>query len=65
MDKRMRKRRSNLLYRLRRKGYRCDTRGHVIYYPADDAGGGGNPMEIIQIARLKREFGFCVQYEIV
>lgn len=36
----MRKRRSNLLYRLRRKGYRCDTRGRVIYFPADDAGGG-------------------------
>lgn len=41
MDKRMRKRRSGLLYRLRRKGYRCDTRGRVIYFPADDAGGGG------------------------
>lgn len=65
MDKRMRKRRSNLLYRLRRKGYRCDTRGRVIYFPADDAGGGVNPMKIIQIARLKREFGFGVQYEIV
>lgn len=64
MDKRMRKRRSGLLYRLRRKGYRCDTRGRVIYFPADDAGG-VNPMEIIQIARLKRKFGFCVQYEIV
>ena len=64
MDRKMRKRRSNLLYRLRRKGYRCDTRGRVVCFPADAAGGGG-PMEIIQIARLVREFGFGVQYEIV
>lgn len=59
MDKRM-KRRSNILYRLRKKGVRCITKERVIFFAY-----GKNPMEIIQIARLCREFGFSVQLEII
>lgn len=59
MDKR-KMRRKNLLYKLRRKGIRCDTKERCIYYPS-----GGEPMKVIQIRRLCGEFNFSVQFEIV
>lgn len=57
MEKRMRKRRANLLYRLRKKGVRCITKRRIIEYPC-----GGNPMSVIQIKRLTDEFDFYVQF---
>ena len=46
----------NLLYRLRKKGVRANTREHTIFF-----GMGGEPFEIRQIRRLCREFHFKVQ----
>ncbi len=58
MDKRL-KRRANILYRLRKKGVRCDTKARVIYYAY-----GEEPMAVPQIRRLHKEFNFNVQFEI-
>lgn len=58
MDK-YKMRRKNLLYKLRRKGIRCDTKERCIYYPFDKG-----PSEVIQIRRLCREYKFSVQLEI-
>ncbi len=57
MEKRMRKRRANLLYRLRKKGVRCITKRRMIECPY-----GLNPMSVIQIKRLTDEFDFYVQF---
>jgi hypothetical protein len=54
------KRRANLLYKLRRKGVRCDILQRTIYYPY-----GANPEDVIQIRRLREEYHFNVQFEIV
>lgn len=51
--------RDNLLYRLRKKGVRVQTRERTIYFARD-----GAPFTIIQIRRLCREFHFSVQLEI-
>ena len=51
--------RDNLLYRLRKKGVRVQTRERTIYSAHD-----GAPFTIIQIRRLCREFHFSVQLEI-
>lgn len=53
-------RRKNLLYRLRRKGIRADTRGRVIEYPY-----GEDPGRVPQIRRLMREYDFNIQFIIV
>ena len=52
----MANKRDNLLYRLRKKGMRADTRERTIFF-----GVGGDPFELIQIRRLCREFHFNVQ----
>jgi hypothetical protein len=52
------KRRANLLYRLRKKGVRCNTKERTIYYPY-----GCTPDEC-QIQRLRHEFNFAVQFEL-
>lgn len=52
----MANKRDNLLYRLRKKGVRVNTREHTIFF-----GMGGEPFEIRQIRRLCREFHFNVQ----
>ena len=59
MNKRL-KRRANLLYRLRKKGVRCDTKAREICFAYDK-----DPMKVIQIRRLCNEFNFRVQFEIV
>jgi len=59
VDKRT-KRRDNILYRLRRRGVRCSTRGRTIYVPA-----GTDTAPIPQVRRLCAEFGFAVQTEIL
>ncbi|KIO45453.1 hypothetical protein DMB45_04670 [Sanguibacteroides justesenii] len=59
MDAKKYKRRSNILYRLRRKNIRCDTREMTIYFPY-----GKNPFEILQIRQLLSEFNFVVQHYI-
>lgn len=51
------KRRTNILYRLRKKGIRCDTKARGIYYPY-----GRNPLEVVQIKRLCGEFNFNIQF---
>jgi hypothetical protein len=53
------KRRANLLYALRKKGVRCDTRRRTVFFPY-----GGDFGGVCQIRRLKEEFGFVVQFEI-
>lgn len=52
------KRRTNLLYRLRKKGVQCETKQRIIIYPM-----GQNPMCIHQVRKLVAEFGFNIQYE--
>lgn len=59
MDKKL-KRRANILYRLRKKGIRCNTKEREIYIVY-----GKDPLEVIQIRRLCGEFNFRVQFEIV
>lgn len=58
MDKK--KRCANILYRLRKKGVRCNTKEREIYFPY-----GKEPMRVVQIRRLCNEFNFRVQFEIV
>lgn len=59
MDKK-KMRRKNLLYRLRKKGVRVDTCGRCIYLPY-----GSEPDHIAQVRRLRREYDFVIQFEIV
>ncbi len=56
MDAKKYKRKSNILYRLRKNGIRCITRERTIFYPF-----GKNPYEILQIRQLLTEFNFVVQ----
>lgn len=55
MDKQKYKRRANILYRLRKKNIRCNTRERTIFYPL-----GQNPYEILQIRQLLAGFNFVV-----
>lgn len=55
----MANKRDNLLYRLRKKGVRVQTRKRIIFLPFD-----GEPFKIIQVKRLCKEFRFHVQLEI-
>lgn len=59
MDAKKYKRRTNILYRLRKKKIRCNTRERTIFYPF-----GLNPYDILQIRQLLAEFNFVVQIEI-
>ena len=58
MEKRL-KRRANLLYRLRKKGIRCNTKAREIYFAYNK-----DPRKVIQIRRLCKEFNFNVQLTI-
>lgn len=53
------KRRSNILYKLRKKGVVADTKARTIELPY-----GSDPDAIIQIKRLRREYRFNVQFYI-
>ena len=55
----MANKRDNLLYRLRKKGVRVQTRERTIHFAHD-----GAPFTIIQIRRLCREFHFSFQLKI-
>ena len=59
MEKKL-KRRANILYRLRKKGVRCNTRAREISFPY-----GKDPDGVVQIRQLREEFNFSVQFEIV
>lgn len=59
MDKRKYKRRANILYRLRKKNIRCNTRDRTIFYPI-----GLDHKEILQIRQLLAEYNLAVQLEI-
>jgi len=52
-------RQKNLLYKLRRKGIRCDAKHREIY-----VGYGTDAADIIQIKRLRTEFNYHIQLEI-
>jgi hypothetical protein len=52
----MANKRDYLLYRLRKKGVRANTRERVIFF-----GVGGEPFKIKQIRRLCSDFHFNVQ----
>lgn len=54
------KRRNNILYKLRRKGVRCDTKARTIELPY-----GSDPEGFVQVARLRREYRFNVQFVII
>ena len=49
----------NLIYRLRRKGFRIITRQRLVFCKYQST-----PYDTIQIKRLKREFNFMIQFEI-
>lgn len=51
------KRRANLLYRLRKKGIRCDTKQRLIMLSCFQ-----NPTDYVQITKLCRDYAFNVQY---
>ena len=53
-------RRKNLLYRLRKKGVKVNTRERCVYLPY-----GSEPDNIAQVRRLRREYDFVVQFDIV
>ncbi len=53
------KRRSNILYKLRKKGVVCDTKQRIIELPY-----GSDPDAIIQVRRLRREYRFTVYFYI-
>lgn len=55
----MASKRDNLLYRLRKKGVKVQTRKRTIFFAYD-----GEPFTIIQIRRLCKEFYFHIQLEI-
>ena len=53
------KRKTNILYRLRKKGVRCVTKERTIFIP-----NGKNPHNILQVRQLLLEFNFVVQFYI-
>lgn len=53
-------RRKNLLYNLRKKGVKVNTRERCIYLPYDS-----EPDHIAQVRHLRREYDFVIQFEIV
>ena len=55
----MASKRDNLLYRLRKKGVKVQTRERTMFFAYD-----GEPFTIIQIRRLCKEYHFNVQLEI-
>lgn len=54
------KRRSNILYKLRKEGVRVDTKSRTIFIPY-----GENPNKAVQVSRLRKEYHFNVQFEII
>ncbi len=54
------KRRDNLLYQLRRKGIRCNTRLRLIFIPYES-----DSRHYSQVKRLCEEYHFNIQYEII
>ena len=59
MSKKQLRRRTYLLYRLRKQGIRCLTRCRTIFYPY-----GEDPKSVPYIRSLISEFHFLVQFEI-
>ena len=54
------KRRSNILYRLRKKGVRVNTKERTIFIPY-----GEDPNKEVQVGRLRKEYHFNVQFKII
>lgn len=55
-NKQLLKRRANILYRLRKKGIRADTKERIIFCAA-----GKDITNIVQVKRLRKEFHFNIQ----
>ncbi len=51
------KRRTNLLYKLRKKGFRCLTKERIIFFPYGDQ----DPLMVKQISALCNDYNFHVQ----
>jgi hypothetical protein len=58
-QKKSRRCRKDIIYRLRKKGFRLDTKARTVYFPS-----GENPDSVAGIKRLRYEFNFNVQLEI-
>ena len=56
MNKQRLKRRANILYRLRKKGIRADTKQRIIFCAA-----GKDITNIVQVKRLRKELHFNIQ----
>lgn len=54
------KRRSNILYKLRKKGVEVDTRTRTIFIPYGD-----DPYKAVQVRRLRKEYYFEIQYVLI
>lgn len=54
------KRRDNMLYKLRRHGIRADIKEKVIFIPYES-----NPWKFPQVRRLHDEFYFNIQFIII
>ena len=54
------KRRSNLLYRLRKKGVQVNTKERTIFIP-----NGEDPSLVVQVRSLIKEYHFIVQFVII
>lgn len=54
------KRRSNMLYKLRKKGVKVNTKERTIFIPY-----GEDPNKEVQVVRLWKEYHFNVQFEII
>lgn len=54
------KRRSNMLYKLRKKGVKVNTKERTIFIPY-----GEDPNKEVQVGRLWKEYHFNVQFEII
>ena len=60
MDKKKARRRTNIIYKLRKKGVRVDTRRHTI-----ECAAGEDSSAIVQVQRLRREYNFYIQITII
>ncbi len=56
-EKTKRKRRDNILYKLRKKGVEVDVKQRTIFIPC-----GENPSKVVQVGRLRKEFYFEVPF---
>jgi len=59
MSNKQLKRRANILYRLRKKNVVCDRKRRTVFLPV-----GTDPDSYIQLIRLRKKYGFHVQFRL-